>query len=92
MQNTQSDKNRSSAPDVLRGMRTVVEALRQEEFPMDNEAINYCVGSIEVENGEGGYIPVRDVTDRIPKKEYRSAEEVVRALHNVIDRVKPRAA
>lgn len=76
---------------TIRGMRAVVEALRNEDFPMDLEGVNYSVGDIEVEDGKGGYVPVRQLTDMLPQStaghpgvEFRSAEEVIRALRGLL--------
>lgn len=63
-----------------RGFDVVEEALKQESYPMDDHEINYAVGDIEVEDGHGGFIPVRRLTDSISGKRFDSAEAVVEAL------------
>jgi hypothetical protein len=68
--------------NVMRGLRAVAEALRAEDFPMDRHAIDYSVGDIEVEDGHGGFLPVRQLTDQFGNKEFHSAEEVVRAIRD----------
>jgi hypothetical protein len=67
----------------LRGWRTVAEALRLEDFPMDRHSIDYAVGDVEVPDGSGTYVPVRLLTDRLERDEFRSAEETIRALQAV---------
>ena len=74
----------NSKSGVLTGLRTVTEALRLEDFPMDVEAINYAVGDIEVENGHGGSVPVRQLTDHFIETEYQSAEDVIKQIHTLL--------
>jgi len=77
---------------VMRGMKWVVEALRLEDFPMDRQAIDYSVGDIEVEDGRGGLVPVRLLTDQLRPGEFVSAEDVVRALRGVLKESAAKAA
>jgi hypothetical protein len=78
----------------LHGMRTVAEALRGESYPIDLAGINYAVGDIDVSSHGGLRFAVRDLTDSLKAAEFRSAEEVVRALYQVLDQLdaKERAA
>ncbi len=76
----------------MRGMRAVAEALRLEDFPEERMDIDYAVGDIEVEDGKGGYVPVRELTEDLRGRTFRSAEEVVRALQQVIAERARRAA
>jgi hypothetical protein len=66
---------------VLLGFRTVAEALKEEDFPMDKSGLYYAVGDIKVEAGGGELIETRLLIDRIPQETFRTAEEVMRALH-----------
>ncbi len=74
--------------DELRGIAAVEDALRAEDFPMDKQALAYSVGDIDVEDGRGGFVPVRVVLDAIRQDEFASAEAVVRAIRAAA----PRAA
>lgn len=76
----------------MRGMKAVAEALRLEDYPMDRETIDYTVGDVEVEDGAGGFVPVRDLTTLMPRQDYRSAEEIMRALHESAERRRRAAA
>jgi hypothetical protein len=73
-------------------MRLVAEALRLEDFPMDRHGIDYSVGDLEVEDGKGEFIPVRDLTQNFGEREFRSAEEIVNAILDLTVRKKDRAA
>jgi hypothetical protein len=71
----------------MRGIKTVFEALMEEDFPMDRAGINYCVGDIEIEDGKGGFIPVHKLTDRFPtgtKETFESPHEAIRALRSAL--------
>lgn len=63
-----------------RGIQAVEDSLKQEDFPMDRHAVDYAVGDIEIEDGRGGYLPVRDLTDKFGTRQFESWEEVVREL------------
>ncbi len=65
---------------ILRGIKTLEEALRLEDFPMTKADIDYSFGDIEVEDGRGGYIPVRQLTERFRRNEFSSPEEVLKAI------------
>jgi hypothetical protein len=78
----------------MRGMKTVFEALMEEDFPMDRAGLNYCVGDIEVEDGHGGYIPVHQPTDRFPPEahdRFDSPHEVIRALKSSLGSIRKSA-
>ena len=81
-----------SGKGPLRGFRAVAEALRLEDYPIDKVGINYAVGDIDVEDGQGGWTPVRALTDRMKRDRFSTAEEVIRALHEAISGHKPQAA
>src|SRR5258705_3981332 len=51
------------AGERMVGIRTVAEALRGEDFPMDRQALAYAVGDIGVEDSRGALVPVRIVLD-----------------------------
>jgi hypothetical protein len=75
----------------LRGVNALVEAVRSEaweEFPMDHEAIDYSFGDIEVEDGHGGWLPVRDLTDHLVADRYGSADELLLGLSKALYDVK----
>lgn len=82
---------------TIRGMKEVRDALQGEDFPMDLEGVNYSVGDIEVEDGKGSYIPVRQLTDLLSPSatqgvtgaplEFDSADQVIRALSTVLRRM-----
>jgi|GEM_PF-2544722 len=76
----------------LKGWRIVVEALRLEDFPMSKTDVDYAVGDVEVEDGRGGIIPIRDLTDLVKKYEFSSAEDVTRTLHDALRTNKNKAA
>lgn len=69
---------------AMRGMQTVAEALRGEDYPLDLEEINYSVGDIEVENGRGGWVAVRDLTEQFKREQFNSAEDVMREIRRSI--------
>jgi len=71
---------RVSRGRVFRGMSVVEEALRLERFPMSVQDVNYAVGDIELELGEGRFVPVRDLLDDTSDHRFKSVEEVVHAL------------
>jgi hypothetical protein len=73
-------------------MAAVAQALREEDFPMDKQGINYAVGDIEVEDGQGGYVLIRRLTDFMGEKDFASAEEIVRALHKAVEQARNQAA
>jgi hypothetical protein len=75
----------------LRGTQALVEAVRSEaweEFPMDHEAIDYSFGDIELDDGKGGYVPVRDLTDHLSSDRYGSADELLLGLSEALFSVK----
>lgn len=65
---------------VLRGLNVVEEALRMEDFPMTTDAVNYAVGDVEIDDGKGHFVPVRDLLDKVDKNSFENADEVVQAL------------
>lgn len=83
-QNYPSERKDYPSKEVVRGMRAAVEALRLEDFPMDKTGIDYAVGDIEIEDGHGGHVAIRDLTDHIPAREFRSAEEVAQTLRAAV--------
>jgi predicted metal-dependent hydrolase len=84
--------NKSEHKGPPRGFRYVTEALRLEDFPMGRHEIDYCVGDVEVEDGHGGYAPVRNLTDRFGDKLFGNAEEVIKVLHEAVAHRRKRAA
>jgi hypothetical protein len=67
------------------GMKAVEEALKLEDFPMMKGDIYYSVGDMEVEDGFGGAVPVRDLVDQLRREEFGSADEIMHALVAVRD-------
>jgi hypothetical protein len=76
----------------LKGVQAVAEALRSEDFPMDKFSVNYCVGDMKVEDLDGRTILIREVMDQIHENEFRSTEELMRAIHSILRRPKTHAA
>jgi hypothetical protein len=68
----------------MRGIQVVIDALRAESYPMELEEVNYNVGDIEVEDGHGGWVPVRQLTERFIRNRFYSAEEVVREIRQCL--------
>jgi len=75
-----------SNEDELRGIAAVADALRAEDFPMDKQGLAYSVGDIDVEDGRGGFVPVRVVLDAIAREEFPSADAAVRAIREAARR------
>jgi len=67
-----------------KGLQIVAEALRMEDYPIDKSGINYSVGDLEVEDSKGRHIAVRDIVDQLKDEEFRSPEEVMRAIYDAI--------
>jgi hypothetical protein len=65
---------------VLRGLDAVAEALQAEDMPIDKQGIAYAVGDAEIEDGRGGWVPVRQVLDRVSAERFDSADDAVDAL------------
>jgi len=65
---------------ILHSIKRVLAALEDEEFPMDTHAIDYAVGDSEIEDGKGGLIPVRKLTERMGQRSFANPEEVIQAL------------
>jgi hypothetical protein len=75
----------------MRGNLALVEAVRSEaweEFPMDHQAVDYSFGDIELEDGSGGYVPVRELTDHLARDRYGSADELLTGLSDALYDVK----
>jgi hypothetical protein len=71
----------------VRGMQRLIQALRAESYPLDRSNIDYAVGDIDVEDGYGGYIPVRDLTDELPPgASYDNAEDIFHALQAILNK------
>lgn len=68
--------------EANRGIQAVADALVYESYPMDRHEVDYAVGDIAVEDGKGGFTPVRDLTDRFEKDRFDSAEEVIEAIRS----------
>lgn len=73
----QRDKNQR-----LMSMQAVAEALRSEEFPMDIKSISYIIGDYSLQNVRGEEIRVSELITQLEDKEYRSVEDVMKAIHN----------
>jgi hypothetical protein len=71
----------------VRGAQALVDAVRSEaleEFPMDHEGIDYAFGDLEVEDGTGGYVAVRDLTDHLKASRYDTADDLLRGLREAL--------
>ena len=83
-------KNETSLNEPVqspRGIKLLIEAVRAEpsdEFPMDRSAIDYNFGDIELEDGKGGFIPVRDLSDHLKGEEFETGDEVLQALQDAM--------
>jgi hypothetical protein len=73
---------------ALRGLEMLEEALEGEDFPMDKEGAAYSVGDIEVPDRHGRWIPVRRVLDAIRQDQFASADTLVRAIRQAVNRVR----
>jgi hypothetical protein len=65
---------------VLRGLDAVAEALRSEDMPIDKQGLAYAVGDAEIEDGRGGWLPVRVALDRVSAERFETADAAVDAL------------
>lgn len=77
----------------MRGWESFVRAARATaltEYPLDREAIDYAFGDIELEAGKGDYIPVRDLSERLPAGSFKDSEELIRAMRALLDRAPSR--
>ncbi len=73
----------------IRGWEALADAVRSEtldEYPMDRHGVDYSFGDIELEDGRGGYVPVRDLTDRIEQNRFNDPAELLRCLREALDR------
>lgn len=51
---------------------------------MDHSAIDYNFGDIELEDGKGSFIPVRDLTDHLKGETFETADEVLQGLQDAM--------
>jgi 4a-hydroxytetrahydrobiopterin dehydratase len=64
-------------------MTRVIRALRAESYPLDVANVDYAVGDMEVEDGSGSYIPVRDLTDFLMQDTYDDSETLIDDLQKI---------
>jgi hypothetical protein len=76
----------------MQGLKTVKEALRLEDFPMNREEIDYAVGDIDIDDRHGGYIPVYQLTEYFTTAQFESPQEVIDALKEARRKFKRQAA
>jgi hypothetical protein len=72
--------NTEEAGKPMRGLSLVEDALSAEDFPMSRTDIDYSVGDIEIEDGRGGYIPIRQLTENMRREAFKSPDDVLRTL------------
>ncbi len=71
----------------VRGMQRLIRALRGEVYPLDRSGIDYAVGDIDVEDGSGGYVPVRDLTEELPVGvSFENAEDIFHSLQQILNK------
>lgn len=76
----------------MKGLSVVAEALRAEDFPANKEDLAYAVGDIQIQDSHHHWVPIREVLDLIPEKDFRSAEEAVRAIRAAVQQLSSHAA
>jgi DNA-binding transcriptional ArsR family regulator len=84
--------NHTIKSDKTKGLHALAEALRHEDFPIDKEGIHYAVGDFQVQDVNGQSISVRELTERLKEDEYRSVEELMKAIHSSLGFQKSKAA
>jgi len=67
----------------VRGMARLIRALRAEHYPLDHSGIDYSVGDVEIEDGSGAYVPVRDLTTYLVQETYEDSEALISDLQNI---------
>lgn len=77
-----SDPDHSREQGVEFG--TLVDQLRDEEFPMDKEALLDAYGSLEV-GLESGSQTVRDLIEPLGESTFRSVDDVTQSVLNMVD-------
>jgi hypothetical protein len=87
-----AQNNDKHASTETRGIRYAAEVLRVEDFPMGRHEIDYSVGDIEIENGDGEWIAIRELTDALGETQFTSAELVIRALREQLAQKRKHAA
>lgn len=65
---------------AMQGIDTVAQALRFEDFPTDKQNLYYSIGDIEIENGVGAMVPVRDVLELVPEERFTTARDALQAI------------
>jgi len=75
-----------------KGIRTIAEVLRAEDFPADKHDLAYSIGDLEVQDSKGHSIPVRVILDYIEQSEFKSAEEAVRAIRGAVEKASKKVA
>jgi hypothetical protein len=72
-----SKSTSEKSPNEVKGFKSVEEALRYESFPAAKSELYYSIGDIEVEDGHGGFVPARDLLDRVGTANFTAAEDVL---------------
>jgi hypothetical protein len=71
----------------IRGVDALVEAIRSEaweEFPMDHQGIDYSFGDIEIEVGQGNYVPVRDITEHLNREQFNTPDDLLNGIREAL--------
>jgi 4a-hydroxytetrahydrobiopterin dehydratase len=64
-------------------MARLIRALRAESYPLDHSNIDYAVGDMEVEDGYGTYVPVRELTGFLMQESYENSESLIDDLQKI---------
>ena len=75
-----------------RGFEALVDALAAEDFPMDKQGLAYSVGDLEIEDGRGGFVPIRIVLEGLDRDVFPSCDAAVRAIRAALPRAAGRGA
>jgi hypothetical protein len=84
MNNAAMKKNESRH---LPGFEYLVDAVRAEpmdEFPMDRSAVDYSFGDIEIEDGHGGKVAVRDLSEHLKNEEFETPDELLLGMREAL--------
>ncbi|MEO5968430.1 MAG: hypothetical protein ABIQ95_00765 [Bdellovibrionia bacterium] len=71
----------------IQGVYALVDAVRSEaweEFPMDRHGIDYSFGDIELELGDGNYIPIRDITEHMNREQFNTPDDLLMGIREAL--------
>jgi len=90
-----ADREAQESVRTYRGIKILEEAIQAEandQFPMDRRGVDYAFGDIEIEDGQGGLVPVRDLTDALTEPRYENGEELLQGIRQALHTRKQSAA